>query len=317
MGLKVWDVNTGVARFSMNGHQDMIQDLAFSFDGALVGTTCKDGLARIVDARAAAVCTEWQPAEGKKDTRILFVGQDSRHVLTIGTSKLNQRSVSVWDLRNQEQPVGSLYFDASNSCMLPYLDPDTNLLYVAHSGERMIHVIEVLGENPPLEKLAVHQSIDIVTGLAPRPKHTCDVASVTISNALVLTKRDTVMPVSFRIPRKRVEYFQDDLYPLTRSDAPLMSSDEWFDGVNRQPTLVSLQPAGMTPLSQAPPEELTDRQKKNIELRATGPAAAASRGPSQLFSKFSQVTSSNYVPKTSRWDAKRDETQEVADEDWD
>ena len=45
-----------------------------------------------------------------------------------------------------------------------------------------------------------------------------------------------------------MDYFQDDLFPDTKVTwEPMMTSAEWFMGVNRVPQRVSLKPDDMTP----------------------------------------------------------------------
>ena len=45
-----------------------------------------------------------------------------------------------------------------------------------------------------------------------------------------------VIPMT--VPRKS-ELFQDDLYPDTASDEPSLTAEEWIEGHNTKPTLVS------------------------------------------------------------------------------
>jgi hypothetical protein len=54
------------------------------------------------------------------------------------------------------------------------------------------------------------------------------------------------------VPRTRQEFFQDDIFTLTRSLKPTFSSDEWLSGATRDPPLESLRPEGMPLLSEAP-----------------------------------------------------------------
>lgn len=43
-----------------------------------------------------------------------------------------------------------------------------------------------------------------------------------------------------------MEYFQDDLYPLTKNTKnPVLTSTEWFQGNTKEPELISLQPPGI------------------------------------------------------------------------
>lgn len=52
-----------------------------------------------------------------------------------------------------------------------------------------------------------------------------------------------------------MEFFQDDVFPDTRSREAVETASEWFSGVTREPIMVSLRPEGMPLLSEAPVEE--------------------------------------------------------------
>jgi len=56
-----------------------------------------------------------------------------------------------------------------------------------------------------------------------------DVEKVEIIKAIKLTK-DAALPYSHTVPRKRLEYFQDDLFPNTRAVQSIMSNEEFFSG---------------------------------------------------------------------------------------
>jgi hypothetical protein len=81
-------------------------------------------------------------------------------------------------------------------------------------------------------------------------------------------------------------------------------------------------PADMSPLSQAPAEALTHRQQQSMEFKKTlnAPTAVGHMGQKnqvEVLEHFTALSSAGYVPKSSRWDAKRDEKNEVAEDEWD
>lgn len=53
------------------------------------------------------------------------------------------------------------------------------------------------------------------------PKHMVDVKAVEINRMMKCTKSD-IYPISFSIPRTRMEFFQDDLYPPTLVNSKLI-----------------------------------------------------------------------------------------------
>ncbi len=60
----------------------------------------------------------------------------------------------------------------------------------------------------------------------------------------------------FIVPRQRKEFFQDDLFPPTRSvTRAALTAAEWSEGKTAEPVLESVAPAGMGLLSAAPPVE--------------------------------------------------------------
>ncbi|XP_016022098.2 coronin-7 isoform X3 [Rousettus aegyptiacus] len=114
------------------------------------------------------------------------------------------------------------------------------------------------------------------------PKTECDVLEVEFARCLRL-RQTSLEPVAFRLPRVRKEFFQDDVFPDTVvSWEPVLSAKAWLGGANGQPRLLSLQPPGMIPVSQAPREaparrapssalyleEKSDQQKKEELLNA-------------------------------------------------
>lgn len=119
------------------------------------------------------------------------------------------------------------------------LDRDSNLLFLAHTGERSVQFVQVIeagasaaaspvapssptaasassssaaasaSEEPgSLAILGSYQSGELIGAIVGRSKHACDVRSVTLFQTLALTKRDVVAPIAFRLQRKRVEFFQ-------------------------------------------------------------------------------------------------------------
>jgi len=58
-----------------------------------------------------------------------------------------------------------------------------------------------------------------------------------------LTKANTIERINFRVPRVKLGYFQDDIFPETISlETPYLKADEWFNGSPIQLKYISLQP---------------------------------------------------------------------------
>lgn len=79
------------------------------------------------------------------------------------------------------------------------------------------------------------------------PKVLCDVKCAEVLKGVRLTK-SSVEQFSVRVPRTRLEYFQDDIYPdtLVHWESALVAN-EWLEGKNSCQPRVNLQPPGMKP----------------------------------------------------------------------
>lgn len=79
------------------------------------------------------------------------------------------------------------------------------------------------------------------------PKVLCDVKRVEVLRAVRLTK-SSVEQFTIRVPRTKLEYFQDDIYPATLAVwESALSAQEWLSGKDAVQRRVSLQPQGMKP----------------------------------------------------------------------
>ena len=87
-----------------------------------------------------------------------------------------------------------------------------------------------------------------IQAVAFLPKVMCDARKVEIARGVRLTT-STVQQFTVKVPRTRLEYFQDDLYPLTAVTwEPVMSAQEWFDqGKPRDRATVDMRPTDMKP----------------------------------------------------------------------
>ena len=107
-------------------------------------------------------------------------------------------------------------------------------------------------------------------GIAMLPKPSCNVANVETMKVLRLTS-SYLDPISFVLPRADPlkAYFQDDVFPPARAPVNAVSAADWMNGEDAPeiPPL-SLQPEGMTPISQKPPEErkLSKAQETRIKI---------------------------------------------------
>jgi WD40 repeat protein len=320
--LDFWDVSTKQRRVSIKEHKQLVSDFDFSYNGQYVATTCRDKLARIFDVRSPneSVCSFSMP-ENLRDCAISYLG-DTGYLITVGFAKGSSRQVSVWDTRKLEQlnhsstPVYTLRIDQSNSLLSHYYDQDTGILYLGSAGDRVIDYYLFHPENANFEKLGSYQGLCLNKGLSWCPKSSLDIKNVEIARVYRLTD-DNIREISFTTPRKRREYFQDDIFVPTRKNEPLYSPDEFFTNFTpKQPVLVNLRPESMQNLSEAPPEALTENEIKRASMKKEQEVTKQKSYPTmeQHFQTFESVAES--YPRSSRWDAKTKVENDVNDDEW-
>jgi len=206
--------------------------------------------------------------------------------------------------------------------MLPAFDIDTGLLWLANSGGRTFITYLIGPQSPYIEQLSEWQSCGDITAAYFFPKTLMDVKKAELGRALKMGKDDSIITVPFTVPRKRLEYFQDDLFMPTRSPQATMTADQFFAGENKEIQYISLQPHGMTELSKAPAEELTDLQKKyqqrlidEEKARQEKPKGATGHTSAvEVQQHFKQVA--QHMPTKNRWDATQDKADDVDASEW-
>ena len=97
----------------------------------------------VYDPRQNGTVAEWSPHNGTKCSKMTWLG-DRPHVLTTGFNRSSQREWKMWDLRNLAKPISHDALDQSSGTLLPFFDPDTNMLYLAGKGDGNIRYYEVM-----------------------------------------------------------------------------------------------------------------------------------------------------------------------------
>lgn len=163
--------------------------------------------------------------------------------------------------------------DTSNGVMFPLYDPDTNLVFLCGKGDSVIRYFEVsvsftfsltfpasvsinlflclllllsflhrrqvTPEPPFVHFINTFQSQDPQRGIGMMPKRGCDVNTCEIAKFYRLNNNGLCQVISMTVPR-RSELFQEDLYPDTLSDESSITAEEWIEGQDAEPILVSL-----------------------------------------------------------------------------
>ncbi|NP_001083772.1 coronin 1C L homeolog isoform X2 [Xenopus laevis] len=234
----IWNVGTGEALINLEDmHNDMIYSVCWNRNGSLICTASKDKKLRVIDPRKMEVVSEKDKAhEGARPMRAIFLSDGN--VFTTGFSRMSERQLALWNPKNLEEPIALHEMDTSNGVLLPFYDPDTNIIFLCGKGDSSIRYFEITDESPYVHYLSTFSSKEPQRGMGYMPKRGLDVNKCEIARFYKLHERKCE-PIIMTVPRKS-DLFQDDLYPDTAGpDAPVEAED-WFDGKNADPILISL-----------------------------------------------------------------------------
>ncbi|KAF6733288.1 Coronin-1C [Oryzias melastigma] len=234
----IWNVGSGQAMISLEDmHPDVIFSVSWSRNGSLLCTACKDKKVRVIDPRKRKIVAEKDKAhEGARPMRAIFLADGN--IFTTGFSRMSERQLALWKSDNMDEPICVQEMDSSNGVLLPFYDPDTNIVYLCGKGDSSIRYFEITDEAPFVHYLNTFSTKEPQRGMGYMPKRGLDVNKCEIARFYKLHERKCE-PIIMTVPRKS-DLFQDDLYPDTASPDPALEADEWFAGKNGGPILISL-----------------------------------------------------------------------------
>ncbi|XP_070772878.1 coronin-6 isoform X4 [Enoplosus armatus] len=164
---------------------------------------------------------------------------------------------------NFEEPIALLELDTSNGVLLPYYDADANMVYLCGKGDSSIRYFEITEEPPYVHYLNTFSSKEPQRGMGFMPKRGVDVTKCEIARLFKLLDKKCE-PITMTVPRKS-DLFQDDLYPDTAGPDPAMEPEEWLEGRDEDPILVSMREGYVPPKSR----ELKVAKKNVLDSRHT------------------------------------------------
>ncbi|XP_035514831.1 coronin-1C-A isoform X2 [Morone saxatilis] len=234
----IWNVGTGEAMINLEDmHPDVIYNVCWNRNGSLICTSCKDKGIRVIDPRKETIIAEKEKAhEGARPMRAIFLSDGN--VLTTGFSRMSERQLALWNTSNMDEPMTVNEMDTSNGVLLPFYDPDTNVVYLCGKGDSSIRYFEITDEAPYVHFLSTFATKEPQRGMGYMPKRGLDVNKCEIARFYKLHERKCE-PIVMTVPRKS-DLFQDDLYPDTAGPDPALEAEDWFDGKNGDPIAISL-----------------------------------------------------------------------------
>jgi coronin-1B/1C/6 len=236
--VKIWDLEDGKSKLTLKGN-DIFTSLSWSADGNMLVTSSRDKRLRFWDVRQEKPAHDVAGHGGAKNSRVVWMGDHDR-VATTGFSKMSERQLGLWDLRNPEKPVGGDFvpLDSGSGISMPFWDDGCQMLYLAGKGDGNIRYYEY--QNDKFEYLSEYRSPNPQRGIAFMPKRGVNTHDNEVMRAFKTVDDAYIEPISFVVPR-RAETFQDDIYPPTVGTTPAATSEEWFGGKTGLPPKFSLE----------------------------------------------------------------------------
>uniref|UniRef100_A0A6Q2ZMT6 Coronin n=1 Tax=Esox lucius TaxID=8010 RepID=A0A6Q2ZMT6_ESOLU len=234
----IWNVGTGEAMIQLEEmHPDVIFSACWNRNGSLICTACKDKTIRIIDPRKEEVIGEKEKAhEGARPMRAIFLSDGN--IFTTGFSRMSERQLALWNPQAMDEPITVHEMDTSNGVLLPFYDPDTSVVYLCGKGDSSIRYFEITDEAPFVHYLNSFASKEPQRGMGYMPKRGLDVNKCEIARFYKLHERKCE-PIIMTVPRKS-DLFQDDLYPDTAGPDCAIEAEDWFEGKDGEPILISL-----------------------------------------------------------------------------
>jgi len=234
--MKVWDIER---QSEVHNHDFGAEPfhMDWNSDGSLIASMNKDRNIYVIDPRQAGNAQSAEAFSGTKIANVRWM-DNKGFIACVGGSKTSMRQLQLWDPKSMNKPVTTIDIDQSAGNIIPHYDSDNSVLYIAGKGDASIKYFEIVGEDPYAHFLTEYRGNDSQKGVAFVPKRALDAKSCEIARALRLM-RDSVIPVSFQVPRKG-EQFQADIYPDTYAGKATNTAEGYFAGNNTPADVITM-----------------------------------------------------------------------------
>lgn len=341
---RVFDIEKGNdTPVSSINNEAVVNNISFNYDATLVVLACKDKSLRIIDPRAPVVAMKTHDnCRLGMNVRASWCNRKQNVDVILTTSSMTgQRFMQLWDPRKLEtEPICSKIVDSESGALFPLYDESSGICFVAGKGDSIIRYYELnfLDEQSTFIDANIEKANEFKTdntqpiaGICLLPKSLVNVREVEVTKMLKLTQ-NSIIPITFTLPRQRKEFFQDDIYHPIRSCTPSINYKEFMSstpGTNITANYECMKPSDMTRLSDKPEEQKLLKTKEFKEK--IDKAEIEARQREDVFAKMSKmaVERQQYHPNLSgggnqpmhpmqgKVDAKIVSENEVADDEWD
>ncbi|OXB39193.1 actin cross-linking [Cryptococcus neoformans] len=218
--------------------------IAWKSDGRLIAGVGKSGTAYIWDPRSGKEpkISKLLPIQALKPARIRWVGED---IFLTSFSKTRNRQYSLLS-GSSLSTTFTQNLDTNPGVLLPLVDEERKIIYVAGRGDMTLRQIELSGPQGYQETLHPLQFPLASASLAAIHPAKLDVMKAEISRILapiVDKDGDSLLPVSIKVPRRQLIDFHEDLYPDLAGLVPEQTASDWLKGEDKLPLSISLDPS--------------------------------------------------------------------------
>ncbi|VBB33131.1 unnamed protein product, partial [Acanthocheilonema viteae] len=241
----LWNIETDDIVYKIEDCNAVSISLSYNCSEFVIVTKSRE--LSIYDARTGEKQRSTQLVhDGTMLSRVLYYGipgtnnGNGERLITTGSSRSTRRQLAIYSSRPLDAPLAVVDIDGGSGFLMPMVDNDLNLLYIAGKGDANIRFYELLKEAPFISYLNESSGSKAHTAVCLLPKRGLNVIQCEIMRIFRVDAEQLVIePLSFFVPR-RADGFQADLYPATRSPTPSLSFREWLAGLNREPIMLEL-----------------------------------------------------------------------------
>jgi len=239
--IRVWNIETASLVCTYDSLGDNIYSMSWNADGSMIGATAKDKKLQLFDPRKPTAAQVVESFDGAKSSKIFWI-PCLNWVGATGHTKASKRQMKLWDLKDMSKPIETHTIDQASSILQPMYDNDNGVLYLVGKGDGTINYYELVNDDKKIYLLGTFRNTEPQKGGGWVSKKGLDVWKCEVARFLKLTAK-SIIPISFIVPRKNgEEVFQADIYPDAFAGKSALSAEEWANGQNKAPILMSLDP---------------------------------------------------------------------------